>query len=119
MLFTSGVLRHMNVQTMTGDASDEKAEALNTPGVSDGSDGGMYLVEARVWMSPLTPGDTFLTGADARSGRRRTAAAVVRRGERTAAGPGAVLLSASGPRQHVRKGFGLTCPSGPNIFLRS
>lgn len=53
IVFTSELLRMVNVQTLGANATVESAEALTTPGVSDGQLGGMFVVAAKFSFSPL------------------------------------------------------------------
>lgn len=65
IIFTSEVLRMVNTQTMGADATVESGEALTTPGVSDGSDGGMFVVDA--FFQPSTLAGTFMLTMNAAS----------------------------------------------------
>lgn len=84
IVFTSEVLRMVNEQTMSADASVEAAESLTTPGVSDGSDGAMFVLEVKVSFSPLLATGRFLTAVASsrwttqlQTGNRVTGAAII------------------------------------------
>lgn len=63
IIFTSDVLRMVNEQTMGSNASAEVAEALTTPGVSDGSDGAMFILEAKISMNSVLQTGAFVLGS--------------------------------------------------------